>query len=207
MEGYISPHTAVQLKLNPSGNQLVYPFHDHRFFQFEAWYSIGQQATRSIVLIIDNDLDSISSQDIRSGKTRWSSSDYGHRIFMFQGWGNCFHPSLFPCEVGQVLFDGTNGNRTMPGLFDDTITFTQSVLRTNPSTDFGECIRFLTEVIGLLQSPLCRQFQPIRYVVVQWAMCLTIRNSTLGTPTGLDSSRFGRIIPVYFIKIPDSLTP
>ena len=89
----------------------------------------------------------------------------------------------------------------MARLLDNTVTFTETILRTDTATDFRHVIGRGRHFIGFFQPAICRQHQPVRDIIMQRAMHLTERHTTLRTTAGLLLGLIADELALYFMPV------
>ena len=89
----------------------------------------------------------------------------------------------------------------MARLFDHAIAFAQPILRADAAADLGEGVGGLRNLIGLLQTSLGGQAQPVGDVVVQGAMRLAVRHAALAAAARLLGGLLGSELAVNLMEI------
>src|SRR5690606_20074807 len=98
-------------------------------------------------------------------------------------------PAQCKGSVVDIFFSITNRYRTET-VVEGTRPFTQTVLRTDTTTDFRQGIGLMTQFSRLEQPAFRHQFQPVWNVVMYRTFPLTIRVTTTQTTMGLICCNF-----------------
>ena len=185
IKGQIFANVTVHDKLDACFFQLTDATHHDVFFELEARNTVGQQTASAVITVINRDLNTLATKNIRRSEASRSSADDANGFTTLCRRNDRLHPTLFPRGVSDVLLNRTNGDSAVTRLFNNAVTFAQTVLRANAATDFWESVCRLADLICFLQTARGSHAEPIRDVVVQRAMRLTIRHTTLATTARL----------------------
>ena len=201
-KGNIGANVAVQLHCHAALLKLVNTAHNNVFFKFEPRDTIGQQTACAVIAVIDSDLDALRPKPLSSSKTTRPRTNYAHAFGALLRWCNRCDPAVFPSGVGDVFLDGADGYSAVARLFDHTVAFAKAILWADTAANLGESVCRLANLIGLLEAACCGQVEPVGDIVVQWAVVLTIRNTTLATAAGL---LFGLGLSIFLINLAEVL--
>ena len=178
-------HVAVGFENHTTLLQLFHPAHNHVFLQLKAGNAVGQQPTGPVIAVINGDLDTRPTQNIRRSQPTRPGTNDANRFGAFLSRSKGRDPAFFPGSVGDVLFHRPDGHGAMARLFNHAVALAQAVLGADAATNFGEGIGRLTGFIGLAQPAFGSQTEPVRNIVMKRAVRLTIGHATLTAAAGL----------------------
>src|SRR5690606_2284856 len=117
------------------------------------------------------------NQNIRTAKT--SRTCTNNRNFFICPFyiGHVWTPAQSKGGIVDIFFSIANGDRAET-IVQGTGSFTETVLRTDTTTDFRQGIGLVTQFSRLKQTPFSHQFQPIGNVVMYRTLPFTVRVTT-----------------------------
>ena len=162
----IASNFKIEMESNAPITQTLGATFNDFLFKLEIGDAVSQQAADAIIAIINVHAVPFTSQFLRPREAGRTGTDNAHRLIAFPRHLDRFDPTFLPCGIGQILFNGTNSNRSVSRLFDHTIAFAETVLRANPATDLGHIVGRLAELVGFFETTFRRHLKPIGNIIM-----------------------------------------
>ena len=174
---------------------------DDGLFELEIGDAVDQQPAHAVMPVVDLDLIAAPAQLLGRGEPGRPRADDADRAAELARRRRRLDPAALEGGVGDVTLHRTDGHRAVAGLLDNAVAFAQPVVRTDPAADLRHVVGRRGDLVGLRQTPLGGQHQPVRDVVVDRAVDLAIGHAALRAAARLGRRPLGREDVVDLVEI------
>src|SRR6185312_11697414 len=140
--------------------------------------AVDEEPADPVVAVVDMDLIALAAELLGGGEAGRAGADDADRVREFARRRGRLDPALGESGLGDVFLNRADRDR-VEALLDDAIALAKTVLRADAAAHFGHVVGGSGHLIGLLEAALGGQHQPVRDVVPERAMDLTIGDAAL----------------------------
>ena len=146
----------------------------HLLLELELGNAESQQSANLLVAIKHHWLNAVAHQDVGRTQTRRSRANDGNAPSGRHDFRHIWPPALRKRSVGDVLLNLADGH-SAEALFERARAFAETVLRADAPAHLGQRVGLVRKLRRLEQAAFLDQLQPVRDVVVNRALPLTVR--------------------------------
>ena len=200
-EARVAAEFETETEFDAAVDEPLHAPRDDVFLQFEIRNAVDEQSAGAVVAVVDRDAIAFAAQFFRSREPRRSRADDADMFAADMARLQRLHPAFAPRGVGQIAFDGADGDGAVARLLDDAIAFAQPVLRADAPAHLRHVVGGLRKFISLFEAALRGQLQPVGDVVLERAVDLAERHAALRAARRLRRGLLGDIVRIDLVEV------